>query len=145
MLKFYCYIILTEWTFYYFVIFECMTTTIKDSSTVQSIFFLDLLSSWTLNMKHMHKTLASATLFSKLNTESEHINKVNITKNCHSTLIFLCFHQYFCQPWWHHGLTNDLAQLYQRPNLSSRSVLGILLCFCTFCFAEILCMSFTIL
>ena len=33
------------------------------------------------------------TLFSKLNIESEHINEVNKTKNYHSILIFLCFHQ----------------------------------------------------
>ena len=43
---------------------------------------------------HNNKKLTSATLFSKLNIESEHINAVNRTKTHHSTLIFLCFHQF---------------------------------------------------
>ena len=43
---------------------------------------------------HNNKKLTFATLFSKLNIESEHINTVNRTKNHHSTVIFLCFHQF---------------------------------------------------
>ena len=43
----------------------------------------------------LHKNnLLYATLFSKLNIESEHINTVNWTQNYHSTLIFLSFCQY---------------------------------------------------
>ena len=40
---------------------------------------------------HKNKKISSATLFSKVNIESEHINTKNRTKNYHSTLIFLCF------------------------------------------------------
>ena len=41
------------------------------------------------NVLRKNKKLPSVTLFSKMNIESEHMNAISRTKNCHGTLIFL--------------------------------------------------------
>ena len=45
-----CYVILTEWPFYYFVICQCMRTTACDNGTVQFTFLLVMRLSITIIM-----------------------------------------------------------------------------------------------